>query len=105
MTFGSVIVLNGPSSSGKSTLAAALQRRFAAEGECWFVYALDDYIARVPFDWITAGRHVGPHAEDVDGVMRPSLVHAALLVRRLGRWLGRERAAYRGSGARGGGEA
>jgi ribose 1,5-bisphosphokinase PhnN len=34
---GAVIVLNGPSSAGKSTLAAALRRRFAADGECWFV--------------------------------------------------------------------
>lgn len=45
-------MLNGPSSSGKSTLAAALQRRFAADGECWFVYAMDDYFAKVPFDWV-----------------------------------------------------
>jgi len=61
---GSIIVLNGPSSAGKSTLAAALQRRFAADGECWFVYAMDDYFAKVPFDWVTAGRHVGPHADE-----------------------------------------
>lgn len=79
MTTGSVIVLNGPSSSGKTTLAAALQRRFAAAGECWFVYAMDDYFARVPFDWVTAGKHVGAHAEDgvvleiVDGAFRMRL--------------------------------
>ena len=76
MTTGSVIVLNGPSSAGKTTLAAALQRRFAADGECWFVYAMDDYFAKVPFDWVTAGKHVGSRAEDgvvleiVDGVFR-----------------------------------
>ena len=73
---GSIIVLNGPSSSGKSTLAAAVQRRFAADGECWFVYAMDDYFAKVPFDWVTAGRHVGAHADEgvtleiVDGEFR-----------------------------------
>jgi chloramphenicol 3-O phosphotransferase len=61
---GSVIVLSGPSSAGKSTLATALQRRFAAAGECWFVYGIDDYFAKVPFDWVTAGRHVGPRAEE-----------------------------------------
>ena len=60
---GSLIVLNGPSSSGKTTLAAALQRRLAADGECWFVYAMDDFFAKVPFDWVTAGAHEGPHAE------------------------------------------
>lgn len=63
MTTGSVIVLNGPSSSGKTTLAAALQARFAADGECWFVYAMDDYFGKVPSDWVTAGKHVGVHAE------------------------------------------
>lgn len=79
MTTGSVIVLNGPSSSGKTTLAAALRRRFAAAGECWFVYAMDDYFAKVPFDWVTAGKHIGAHAEDgvvleiVDGAFRMRL--------------------------------
>jgi chloramphenicol 3-O phosphotransferase len=79
VTTGSVIVLNGPSSSGKTTLAAALQRRFAAAGECWFVYAMDDYFAKVPFDWVTAGKHIGAHAEDgvvleiVDGAFRMRL--------------------------------
>ena len=52
-------MLNGPSSAGKTTLAAALQRRFAADGECWFVYAMDDYFAKAPFDWVTAGRTSG----------------------------------------------
>jgi chloramphenicol 3-O phosphotransferase len=60
---GSVIVLNGPSSSGKTTLARALQRRFAADGACWFVYAMDDYFAKVPREWVSAGKHVGAHAE------------------------------------------
>jgi chloramphenicol 3-O phosphotransferase len=60
---GSVIVLNGPSSSGKTTLARALQRRFATDGACWFVYAMDDYFAKVPPDWVKAGNHVGAHAE------------------------------------------
>ncbi len=64
MDMGSLIVLNGPSSAGKSTLAAALQRRFAAEGACWFVYGMDDYFAKLPFDWVTAGVHVGAHAEE-----------------------------------------
>jgi chloramphenicol 3-O phosphotransferase len=63
VTTGSVIVLNGPSSSGKTTLASALQRRFAADGACWFVYSMDDYFAKVPVDWVAAGNHVGAHAE------------------------------------------
>jgi len=73
---GSLIVLNGPSSAGKTTLAAALQRRLAADGECWLVYGMDDYFAKIPFDWVTAGAHVGAHAEEgvileiVDGSFR-----------------------------------
>lgn len=75
-TPGKLIVLNGPSSAGKTTLAATLQRRFAAEDECWFVYAMDDYFAKVPFDWVKARKHVGRHADQgvtleiVDGVFR-----------------------------------
>jgi chloramphenicol 3-O phosphotransferase len=74
-----VIVLNGPSSTGKSTLATALQRRLTAEGRCWFVYAMDDYFAKVPFAWVTAGTHVGEHADEgvvleiVDGEFRMRL--------------------------------
>jgi chloramphenicol 3-O phosphotransferase len=76
---GSVIVLNGPSSAGKTTLATAVQRRFAADGACWFVYSMDDYFAKVPFDWVTAGAHVGVHADEgvvleiVDGEFRMRL--------------------------------
>lgn len=54
VTTGSVIVLNGPSSAGKSTLGVALQRQFAAAGECWFVLALDDFIGKLPVDWVTS---------------------------------------------------
>ena len=60
---GRVIVLNGTTSSGKSTLARTLQRKLAASGEPWIVLALDDIFARVPADWFQIGDHVGPHAE------------------------------------------
>jgi chloramphenicol 3-O phosphotransferase len=79
VTAGTVIVLNGPSSSGKTTLARALQRRFAAAGACWFVYAMDDYFSKVPFEWVKAGNHVGAHAEQgvvlesVEGAFRMRL--------------------------------
>jgi chloramphenicol 3-O phosphotransferase len=68
---GSVIVLSGPSSSGKTTLSRALQRRFAAVGDCWLVYAMDDYFTKVPPDWVKAGNHVGAHAEE--GVVLESI--------------------------------
>jgi chloramphenicol 3-O phosphotransferase len=76
VTSGSVIVLSGPSSSGKTTLATALQRQLATEDECWFIHAMDDHFAKLPFDWVTAGAHVGRHADEgvvlevVDGAFR-----------------------------------
>ena len=63
MTAARVIVLNGATSAGKSTLAKALQRRFAASGTPWLVIALDDFFARVPPEWFRIGDHLGPHAE------------------------------------------
>jgi chloramphenicol 3-O phosphotransferase len=63
MTDARVIVLNGATSAGKSTLAKALQRGFAARGEAWMVIALDDFFARVPPEWFQIGDHCGPHAE------------------------------------------
>jgi chloramphenicol 3-O phosphotransferase len=60
---GRVIVLNGTSSAGKSTLAETLQARFAAAGEPWIVVGVDDLFVKLPPDWITIGAHVGAHGE------------------------------------------
>ena len=64
MTPGKVIVLNGTTSSGKTTLATTLQAQLASVGECWIIIALDDFFAKLPFDWVQLGRHVGAHAEE-----------------------------------------
>jgi chloramphenicol 3-O phosphotransferase len=75
MRNGRVIVLNGTTSAGKSTLAKTLQRKLASAGELWLVIALDDFFARVPADWFQIGEHVGAHKEAgmvfemVDGVI------------------------------------
>jgi chloramphenicol 3-O phosphotransferase len=58
-----VIVLNGTSSAGKSTLASVLQARLADVGECWIVMGLDDFLGKVPWAWVTYGDHVGEHAD------------------------------------------
>jgi chloramphenicol 3-O phosphotransferase len=58
-----VIVLNGTTSAGKSTLARALQQKLASMGEPWIVIALDDFFARAPAGWFRIGDHVGEHAD------------------------------------------
>ena len=71
-----MIVLNGTSSAGKSTLAQLLQDRFAAAGEPWIVVGVDDLFVKLPREWITIGAHVGVHGEDgivferIDGDIR-----------------------------------
>jgi chloramphenicol 3-O phosphotransferase len=62
-TAGRIIVLNGATSAGKSSLAKALQRRYATDGQPWLVIALDDFFARAPRDWFRIGHHIGSHAE------------------------------------------
>jgi chloramphenicol 3-O phosphotransferase len=50
-----VVVLNGGSSAGKSTLARAVQRVFADAGEPWIIFGWDDFVPRMPDRW-----HGGP---------------------------------------------
>jgi chloramphenicol 3-O phosphotransferase len=64
VTAGRVVVLNGTSSSGKTTLARALQRRLEAADECWVVYSSDDFTPKLPPAWIKGGKHTGRHAAD-----------------------------------------
>lgn len=63
MGSGRVIVLNGTTSAGKTTLARALQRKLASMGEPWIRIGLDDFFARSPAEWFRIGDHVGSHAE------------------------------------------
>ena len=61
---GTIVVLNGTSSAGKSSTAAAFQRARAEAGECWLVIGLDDYLAKLPGEWVEVGAWVGPRASD-----------------------------------------
>ena len=54
MTQGAVILLNGTSSAGKTTLAAQLQADLATHGECWIVIGIDDYLGKLPPDGTTS---------------------------------------------------
>lgn len=72
----SVIMLNGTSSAGKTTLAAALQDLFTEAGECWLVMSQDDFFAKIPRAFVRYGtKHVGSLADQgvslaiVDGAL------------------------------------
>lgn len=55
LTTGRVVVLNGSSSAGKSSLALALQTELERRGEPWVVFGWDDFVPRLPARW-----HGGP---------------------------------------------
>jgi Chloramphenicol 3-O-phosphotransferase len=61
---GRVLILNGTTSSGKTTLALNLRARFASASVPWIVIALDDFFPKLPPDWFRIGEHVGAHAEE-----------------------------------------
>jgi chloramphenicol 3-O phosphotransferase len=61
---GRVVVLNGTSSSGKTSTANAFQESRSRAGELWVIIALDDFLAKLPGRWIEVGPWVGSLAED-----------------------------------------
>lgn len=91
-----MILLNGTSSAGKTTLAHEVQDQFAAAGDCWIVIALDDYLGALPPAWHRIGDHVGPYADDgfVFDLDAPGGVRVGSVGRRL---LAAYRSAVRGA--------
>ena len=61
VTSGQVVILNGASSAGKSTLANAAQAALAAAGRPWVVFSWDDFVPRLPERW-----HGGPDVRGDD---------------------------------------
>jgi chloramphenicol 3-O phosphotransferase len=59
-----VVILNGASSSGKTTIAERFRDERGAAGECWVVMGNDDFLARLPHQWFDVGVHHGPFAAD-----------------------------------------
>jgi chloramphenicol 3-O phosphotransferase len=59
-----VVVLNGPSSAGKTTLAAGFRNQRAASGEFWFSTGIDDFLAKLPSEWFSVGLESGPYAAE-----------------------------------------
>ena len=61
---GRVVVLNGSSSAGKSSLARALQRRWAGRGEPWVIFGWDDFVPRLSDRWHGTPDHHGDLAHE-----------------------------------------
>ena len=61
-----VVVLNGASSAGKTTIATAFRDERAVAGDFWLLTGIDDFLAKLPFEWKSAGPDCG--AFSVDGI-------------------------------------
>jgi len=61
-----VVVLNGASSAGKTTLATAFRDQRATVGDFWLLIGIDDFIAKLPPKWHGAGSQQGAFA--IDGI-------------------------------------
>jgi chloramphenicol 3-O phosphotransferase len=59
-----VVILNGASSSGKTTIATAFRDQRAAVGDFWLLIGIDDFLSKIPTDWKSAGPERGPFAAD-----------------------------------------
>jgi chloramphenicol 3-O phosphotransferase len=90
---GRVVILNGTSSAGKTTLVDEFLARRHAAGECWLTTGIDDFIARLPDAWHRTPGFDGPWADDG---FRLERVDDHLVVRGGDAWH-RMLAAYRGT--------
>ena len=65
---GRLIILNGVSSSGKTTLASAFRDERAASGEFWLLIGIDDFLSKLPVQWLDLGLAAGPGSLARDGL-------------------------------------
>jgi chloramphenicol 3-O phosphotransferase len=61
---GRVVILNGASSVGKSTLIREFVESRAATGDCWIPVGIDDFIAKLPWQWFDIPKVRGPYGQD-----------------------------------------
>ena len=64
MEHSRIVVLNGAPSSGKTTISSAFRDERASLGDFWLVTGIDDYLAKLPTEWRSAGGRSGPYAAD-----------------------------------------
>lgn len=58
------MILNGASSSGKTTMATSFRDERAAAGDFWLLTGIDDFLAKLPIQWQRVGPESGPFAAD-----------------------------------------
>jgi chloramphenicol 3-O phosphotransferase len=68
VTIGRIVLLNGTSSAGKTTLATAFRDARARRGEFWMLLGIDDVLAKLTAEWIDLGLPAGPGAFGHDGL-------------------------------------
>jgi hypothetical protein len=61
---GRVVILNGASSVGKSTLIRGFVDSRAATGDCGIPVGIDDFIAKRPWQWFDIPKVGGPYGQD-----------------------------------------
>jgi chloramphenicol 3-O phosphotransferase len=66
MAAGRLVVLNGVSSSGKTTLASSFRDEQARSGDFWLLIGIDDALSKLPSQWVDLGLLTGP-GEYADG--------------------------------------
>lgn len=64
VTPGVVVVLNGTSSSGKTSVAKAFQELQSAAKACWVITGIDDFMPKLPGPWVDVPGWPGPLADD-----------------------------------------
>ena len=61
---GRVVILNGTSSAGKSTLAMRFRDERAQAGELWLIGGIDEYNEKLPDPWFRGGGHDGRYSDE-----------------------------------------
>jgi chloramphenicol 3-O phosphotransferase len=65
---GRLVILNGTSSAGKTTLATAFRDERAAVGDYWMLFGIDDVLSKLPVEWLDLGLADGPGVQSADGL-------------------------------------
>ena len=65
---GRVVILNGASSTGKTSIIECFRAWEAVAGDFWLVAAIDDVLARLPSEWNDVGWPGGPGRFADDGL-------------------------------------